>query len=32
MYYRVERDQAKGSQTYLGVRSKIQDPHMKIDL
>jgi hypothetical protein len=32
MYYRAERDQAKGIQTCLGVRSEIQDPNRKIDL
>jgi hypothetical protein len=25
MYYRAERDQAEGSRTRLGIRSKIQD-------
>jgi hypothetical protein len=32
MYYRDERDQAKGIQTCLGVPSRIQDPYRKIDL
>jgi hypothetical protein len=31
MYYRAERDQAKGGRTYLGIQSEIQNLNRLID-